>query len=150
MDKTIIGNFNNAGTNTFITHQIREYDNEKTRCGLNVQDLRGDWQDVDIDSPSCKKCAHLSMWERLVFARERDDVVFHDSHENATESVGTDWYFVNRTVVESLSRAGYSPENPRTRAIVSLVVRTILDKNFCPPNFSLDLDFPYSRPYAQK
>lgn len=52
----LIGNFNKAGWNNFISHEVDKLRPEYTLCGLEIDKLRGDWQEVEANEPSCKNC----------------------------------------------------------------------------------------------
>lgn len=53
----LIGNYDRAGWQSFTTHELDETEH-RTRCGLYLENLRGDWQMLDDEKsmPSCKNC----------------------------------------------------------------------------------------------
>lgn len=95
-----------------------------------------------------RKTLSQLVWE----GKNRDNSVFELSHKDATETLGLSWFHSNRKVVEVLSKFGYQTDDKRVRAIASLVVRTILDKNFYEDvyerdmfhsDYHLEIDFPF-------
>jgi hypothetical protein len=68
----IVGNWNYAGTQKFISHALND-DGSHTLCGMNVSELmarRGQqWEEDDSENCGCAKCnRHLT--KRAVDVRE--------------------------------------------------------------------------------
>jgi hypothetical protein len=54
----LTANFDHAGSNKFISHLIDDWNPHHTRCGLPLEQLRGQWEMLDNKKqlPSCKNC----------------------------------------------------------------------------------------------
>ena len=59
-----IANWNHAGTQKFISHQLHD-DEETTLCGLKWSELKGDWQLVDVKKPNCVRCERSARMNTL-------------------------------------------------------------------------------------
>lgn len=59
---TLVGNWNNAGTNRFVLHAVDEFRHMATVCGIRLEDPRyhnGDWQYEEGDYPGCLNCIRV-------------------------------------------------------------------------------------------
>jgi len=63
-----IANFDLAGTNKFIAHELDETE-ERTLCGLFWKDLKGQWEETGqtaYEFPGCLRC-------QTVLNKDRDE-----------------------------------------------------------------------------